>query len=82
MKNLTKLIGYMKASQSDLMAHYHQKDLTAVVDVIFFALAFVNGFTNTSGGFAMSLLGGVIQAAILYALFVLVGVGMILWFER
>lgn len=83
MENFQKLVNYLKAGNSNIIARMSRKDTMAVAYVAIIVVNTINGFTKFSGdGPLPAIANGLLQAGITYAIYVLVNTGMLIFANR
>ena len=82
MKNLKKLIAYLKAGNHIVLNQIKQKDFTAMVDIILIVMNGLIGFQQFQEGFMLSFANALLQMAICYSIFVLVNTGFLIFMNR
>lgn len=83
MENFQKLVNYLKAGNSDVMARMSQKDIIAVVYITLIIVNAVGGFVKyIDDGLLPAVANGLLQAGISYAIYVLVNTGYLIFANR
>lgn len=83
MENFQKLVNYLKAGNSDVIARMSQKDIIAGVYIAIIILNAIVGFTQyIDDGLLPAVANGLLQAGISYAIYVLVNTGYLIFANR
>lgn len=83
MENFQKLVNYLKAGNSDVIARMSQKDIIAGAYIAIIIVNAVSGFTQFIGdGLLPAIANGLLQAGISYAIYVLVNTGYLIFANR
>lgn len=83
MENFQKLVNYLKAGNSDVVARIRRKDFIAFIYIALIIINAVSGFTRfIDDGLLPAVANGLLQAGITYAIYVLVNTGYLIFANR